>query len=443
MVLNIPELKSLLNTDDLALKIEDILHPKNSINKTERSSFQLAYVSGLGMLMMLRARVAGGVNASVAEVIEKIKQLVVEENTSMHYFVSGTISHLFGRLEKPVTKTDPQAQALLDLINHITDVKIDFGSYENANLVLSAALACQSFQGKKVKIEALKKLNAGAATIIHAKNLYNYYLQISGAQKVNGKREVPLYKTIAVYTSQNLDKFFPQIMKFFKLVLSSIDNSKENIQKRAMHLVLFFAEIISNCGVQFLEQFTQLPEAVKRMDSDASDDNNPNDILLKMFDFWAKHYNAKNSLSKQSAKQVEVSLTKAIQDGITPQTSLGLLSVLKGKPGVSLKEKKHGLNETLIATLYKDDKAWTGYFETLKNKVKDSELISKVNFFLGEIAAFARVSFTAKVIKNDPEFTKKVVRKRTNILGYLLSVYLSCSSEESLNEALNISIRLF
>lgn len=95
----------------------------------------------------------------------------------------------------------------------------------------------------------------------------------------------------------------------------------------------------------------------------------------------------------------------------------------------------------MLNKLYRNQAAWTEYFNFLKNKVRSSETISNANYYLNEIEAlgqsgmFESINKKRKRSKLTYELKKAQDKLRVKIIKYFLDIYADAGSWKSLTDS--------
>lgn len=462
--------------------VEEVANPKNIVAKGEKIYFQYTYTAALFTLLVAYSNeLAFGEEAAVGSaqllegVISKIRNLL-NIDKSYSYFISGNISLLCRKLssyqlfrgqagqdvETPTTAATASGinieGVLVKLLEVLSQANLEISLFQNAGLYLSMKKASillarqQEESNSEDQVElsetAVESIDSIVKKVLNSKNMIGYLRQNYSEEKLNTKLKLPFYQEVAEVVGLEPELHIDQVCKLMKAMLNNMEKSNEMIQKKAMHFNLFFAEIIRYGGSTLLTLFGDIEAAFQRHLSESLE-NSRSDIFIRALSFWMKEYQAKNSYTKASARQVEGAFSEIFQSLSSKDESnlrlyLIILKIMKGRPGGGYsKQKKTGLSEILLSGLYQNNKIWGEYFELLKSEIKGANKLSAVNYQISELLALSQVSLSAKALKANTKLAARATRCRLKVLNYFMRIYLACANEKTLAEFLEMGKLLF
>lgn len=297
----------------------------------------------------------GSDNASKSK---KIDQLIarVKNNLGLKenyvYFVAGNIAKLVHILEG-ITKIETEAgqdgsenyenryllqkqkygQILSILVEKLSSANVSGTGYRASYFWLVLRLASyhlENLEAGTVSEDVLNHLTEKTKSLLTKQNLKKIWLEIVKDDKCNTKLIVPYYNTVSQIAAQDVSTFYPIILKFFASVLKSLDNSKDLIQKKAMHFSLFFGSVVQALGFNTFTGVDGVAETFKSIVEEQMEleGNNKLEIsngagrnplavtLIHSLQFWLKQCGQKAQLSKQASKKVENSLVAALDQSV-------------------------------------------------------------------------------------------------------------------------------
>jgi len=204
---------------------------------------------------------------------------------------------------------------------------------------------------------------------------------------------------------------------------------------------------------------TLLKETVDSFNSKST--NEEANIMKQWLSFWLRQLGTKNEESKNNAivfqqelfkrltnednviddENVKKGVSKKLQKMSNNNEDLQRfivywLKCVKSKPGQNLRGKKMNLQQFMLNKLYANSAAWSEYYSFLLEKVKNSETISSVNFYLNEIEALGQSGIfenNQKKKKSNNNLMTSDLKKaqgklRIKIVKYFIDLYGDCVS---------------
>jgi hypothetical protein len=225
--------------------------------------------------------------------------------------------------------------------------------------------------------------------------------------------------------------------------LDSIEKNKDLRHRKSLQCVNLLKSFFINPSVSLEFLSEQLKAASSSKGSDSA--TKEAEILKGWVSFWLRQLGAKNEESKNNAvlfqqelhgrlvaaEKADADCKLGTQEKII-QFNVVLLKLVKERPGNSLRGKKMVLQNYMLNKMYSNGDAFNEYFKFLQTKVRNSETISCMNYYLNEIEALAQSGIlpSGKGKKNNlrgssksKQLKKEQDKLRVKILKYLLNLY--------------------
>jgi len=222
---------------------------------------------------------------------------------------------------------------------------------------------------------------------------------------------VLIYDLICAFVNTSAETRQPKLLKAVSKILESIQKNKELRHKKSLQLINLLSAFFKNTKLSLENLSELLKNAFENLktsgntefnEENTKKEKNTSEILKEWLSFWLKQLGAKNEETKNNAMLFQKNLLDRLvyeekKESEEPKKQENLeniivfsiywLKFMKNRPSHTLRGKKMVLTNYMLNKMYNNSSAWNEYFTYLKSKVKTSETISSVNFYLNEIEA--------------------------------------------------------